>query len=278
MNYLMRFPGGLRKALTLSYDDGVEQDRTLIPILDKHGIRATFNLNSGCWAAEGTVYPAGQIHRRMPLSLVKQTYDTTRHEVAVHCLHHASLPELPPEQMINEIFTDRRNLEEIFGGMIRGAAYPFGTFNDTAVDALRLCGIRYCRTVISTRDFSIPSDWLRLAATCHHDDPQLDQLCDRFLNDRAPFGSKLFYMWGHSYEFEANNNWERIERFCERMGGHDDIWYATNIEICDYVEAYRRLIMSADGRSVFNPTSADLWIEVEGKQCYHVKAGETLKL
>ena len=278
MNFIMRFPNGLRKALTLSYDDGVEQDRQLIPILDKHGIRATFNLNSGCWAPEGTVYPAGQIHRRMTLAQAKDTYDTTRHEVAVHCLTHASLPELSPEQMIHEIFTDRVNLEATFGGLIRGAAYPYGTFSDDAVTALRMCGIRFCRTVISTHDFSIPNDWLRLAATCHHNDPQLDALCDRFLNDSAPFGSKLFYLWGHSYEFEADNNWERIEKFCERMGGHDDIWYATNIEICDYVDAYRHLIYSANGDTIHNPTSTDVWVEALGGKLYCVKAGETVKL
>ena len=31
-NLIMRFPGGLPKALTLSYDDGVEQDEKLIEI------------------------------------------------------------------------------------------------------------------------------------------------------------------------------------------------------------------------------------------------------
>ena len=65
MSTFYRFPNGLRKALTLSYDDGVEQDIRLMEILDKHGIRCTFNLNSGCWAKEGTVYAPGTIHRRM---------------------------------------------------------------------------------------------------------------------------------------------------------------------------------------------------------------------
>ena len=52
----MRFPGGKVKALTLSYDDGVEQDVRLIDIMQKHGLKGTFNLNSGLYAAEGTVY------------------------------------------------------------------------------------------------------------------------------------------------------------------------------------------------------------------------------
>ena len=41
------FPGGKHKALTMSYDDGRTQDRRLIEIFNKYGIRGTFHLNSG---------------------------------------------------------------------------------------------------------------------------------------------------------------------------------------------------------------------------------------
>ena len=41
------FPGGKHKVLTLSYDDGKIQDRRLVKIFNKYGIKATFNLNSG---------------------------------------------------------------------------------------------------------------------------------------------------------------------------------------------------------------------------------------
>mgnify|MGYP000794294821 CR=1 FL=1 len=50
----MRFPGGKKKALTLSYDDGVEQDIRLIDIMKANGLKGTFNLNSGLYAKEGT--------------------------------------------------------------------------------------------------------------------------------------------------------------------------------------------------------------------------------
>ena len=65
-NLFLRFPGGKIKTLTLSYDDGVEQDEKLVDLMVKYGLKGTFNLNSGVYAKEGTVYPAGQIHRRMP--------------------------------------------------------------------------------------------------------------------------------------------------------------------------------------------------------------------
>ena len=272
---MMLFPNGLRKALTLSYDDGVEQDAELISILNLNGLKCTFNLNSGLFAPEGVVYPEGQIHRRMPLSQAKMLYGESEHEVAVHCLTHASLPELPQDRMVYEVMRDRENLEREFGGIVRGMAYPFGTFNDQAVEALRVCGIAYARTVISSHSFNMPSDWLRLAATCHHDDPELMSLADRFLNEPARYGARMFYLWGHAYEFEANDNWQVIRDFAEKMGGHEDIWYATNIEIVDYVNACRSILASADGKTLRNPTATTVWADIDGK-CVCIPAGETV--
>ena len=111
----------------------------------------------------------------------------------------------------------------------------------------------YCRTVISSNRFDIPRDWLRLQATCHHNDPKLNELANRFISATRVGEPLLFYLWGHSYEFEADNNWELIEDLLAKIGGRDDTYYATNIEIYDYVHAFRELIFSADGKRVYNP-------------------------
>ncbi|MBQ8160497.1 MAG: polysaccharide deacetylase family protein [Clostridia bacterium] len=272
----LRFPGGYRKALTLSYDDGVDQDRKLIELLDAAGIACTFNLNSGLFPPEDITYPAGQIHRRLPEKKVRALYDTSRHEVAVHCLTHASLPELPVDQMIHEIHQDRLNLESLFGTMVRGAAYPYGTFDSRAVEALSQCGIEYCRTVISSHRFDLPRDFLRLEATCHHNDPELFRLCDDFRRDTSDH-PLLFYLWGHSYEFEAHNNWERIEQFCREMGGLPDVWYATNLQICLYIKAFRALVYSADGKRIHNPTCMKLCFS-DGQTTREIAPGETLMI
>lgn len=50
MALFMRFPGGRAKALTLSYDDNVKQDFRMMEILDRHGLKCTFNINTGCFA------------------------------------------------------------------------------------------------------------------------------------------------------------------------------------------------------------------------------------
>lgn len=274
-NLIVRYPGGLGKALTLSYDDGVEQDKQLIALAKKYGIKGTFNINSGCYPPEGTTYAPGTIHRRMCESEVTKVYSECDWEVAAHAYTHASLVGLPVNIATKEILEDRKALEEQFGGMVRGFAYPFGAFDDTAVDVLKACGICYARTVMSTHDFTIPHDWLRLAATCHHNDPELMSLAQRFLDVPPNWDSKLFYLWGHSYEFEERDNWDVIEDFFKLVGGRDDIWYATNIEIYEYLYAFRQLIFNVDMDTCYNPTCTDIWFTY-GDKDYFVKGGETI--
>lgn len=270
----MRYPNGLKKALTLSYDDGVEQDIRLIEILDRHGIKGTFNINSGSFAPEGTVYEAGTIHRRMSEKQVYELYSKGEHEVAVHALNHPHLEQLPRSSMTYEVLQDRVNLEKLFGCLVRGMAYPYGTTSDDVVDTLRACGIAYSRTTVSTERFDLPQDWLRLPATCHHKNPRLMELANRFLESKPQWTPQMFYLWGHSYEFESDNNWNVIEAFAELMGGREDIWYATNIEIYDYVQDYKRLIWAADDHIVHNPTNRTLFFK-HGNTEVELAAGET---
>lgn len=261
----LRFPEGKEKAFTLSYDDGVEQDKKLIEIMNKHGLKGTFNLNSGLYAKEGTVYPKGQIHRRMTEREVKDTFADSGQEVAVHSLTHPFLEQLPVYMIAHEIVKDRENLEAMFGTIIRGMAYPYGTFSDRVVEVLGNCGIVYARTVISTNDFRIPDDWLRLTATCHHNSHELQNLAKRFVEDKVTRAPYLFYLWGHSYEFEADCNWSVIENFADYVGNRNDIWYATNMEIYEYIEAYNRLIFSVDGKFAQNPSNMNIWFEYSDK-------------
>ena len=273
----IRFPGGKAKAFTMSYDDGVQQDVRLIEIMRKNGVSGTFNLNSGCFAKEGTVYPAGQVHRRMSLSECKRAYAGEDIEVAVHTYTHPFLEQLPLSQCTMEVMLDREILEKEFGCIVRGMAYPYGTYSDDVVMCLKACDIVYSRTTKATHGFDMPSDWLRLGATCHHNDPQLMELADKFLEDDVRYGkAKLFYLWGHSYEFEGNDNWNVIEDFLAKVGNREDVWYATNIQVYSYNEAFKQLIFSADARTVYNPTSTDLWFFEDGVT-YKIAAGETLK-
>ncbi len=265
MIYTNLFPGGRTKALTLSYDDGVKEDIRLMDILRKCGMKATFNINASRTAPES----------------VKNDY--TGFEVAVHGYSHPFLQMMPSDMMAREIALDRATLEEQTGYPVRGMAYPYGTYNQKVIEQLRALGIVYSRTVVSTHAFHLPEDFLEWHPTCHHDDPELWNLCDRFLADKSRDPHKVFYLWGHSFEFDRKNNWERIEQFCEKMSGHEDIWYATNMEIYEYIDASRRLVTSCDGKIVYNPSAVDVWVSNNARWNYNgdkvcIPAGQIVNL
>ena len=271
----MRFPGGRPKAFTLSYDDGVEQDIRLIEIFDKYGLKGTFNLNGGLYAPEGTTYPAGRVHRRMTRSQCIDIYKNG-HEVATHGYTHPWLEKLNSATVCYEIIKDRETLENDFGCVVNGHAYPYGNYSDSVVECLKACGIVYARTTRATERFDIPSDWLRLHPTCHHNHPKVFELCDKFVSLKID-APQLFYLWGHSYEFEGDNNWDRIVEIAEKISGKDDIWYANNIDVYNYIKSYEALVFSADMTRVYNPTALEIFFLINGKNL-SVKPGETIAL
>jgi len=273
----MRFPGGRGKALTLSYDDGGEEDIRLIEIMKKHGLKGTFNLNSGIYPPDGQGRIPGHLTRRMSRNECIKIFKDSGMEVAVHGLTHPYLEQLPSNQCTYEVLQDRINLEKDFGVIVRGAAYPFGTYSDDVIASLKQCGIVYARTIVSTERFDLPTDWLRLPATCHHRNPHLMDLAEKFVSMSVKKAPQLFYLWGHSYEFARDDNWNVIEEFAEYMSNREDIWYATNIQIYDYIAAYHQLQFSTDQTIVHNPTGIDLYFEIQG-QIFCIKAAETIRL
>lgn len=224
----MAFEHGKMKAVTFSYDDGIKQDKRLVDIFNKYHLKCTFNLNSGIQSEESNWTYGNKLVERMNKEGLKELYQG--HEVAVHTLNHLSLTELTKKQMEDEILIDKNNLESMFQQEMVGMAYPYGTYNDEVVEVLKECGMKYARTVESTHDFKLQPDLLRFKATCHHNDSELFQLAEKFV-ELKPTSPQIFYIWGHSYEFDGDDNWEVIERFCELISERDDIFYGTNSEV-----------------------------------------------
>lgn len=274
----LRFPEGKTKAVTLSYDDGVEQDARLVSLMEKYGFKGTFNLNSGCFAPDGTKYPESQIYdRRMSKKDAINLYKKHNMEIACHSETHTFLERLPFTLALKETVEDRRCLEKLSGKPVHGFAYPFGTYSNETFDVLKAAGIYYARTVESSKNFNLPENWLCWNPTCHHSDPDLKDLAEFFANEDVGADPLLFYIWGHSYEFDEQNNWNVIEELMKKLSGREDTWYATNIEIYNYVRAYESLDFSVDMNFVTNPTATDVWILAKGK---HVKVpkGKTVRI
>lgn len=258
------FPEGRKKALTMSYDDGQVFDRDLVSIFNEYKIKATFHLNSGNFDKEVFVKS----------SEIKELYKG--HEVSVHTVTHPFLTQIPTEQVIREITDDRKNLEALTGYPVRGMSYPFGDYNEDLLKILPALGIEYSRTVNSTRSFGLPSNFLTWNPTCHHNDNLLER-CKEF-NRPTPWETlKLFYVWGHSFEFDREKNWDLIKEFCKAVSFDETVWYATNIEIMDYIKALKNLKFSADRKIVCNPSAIDVWISVD-RQPVKIKPNEIVHI
>lgn len=256
-----RFPGGRKKAVTMSYDDASIHDKRLVEIFNKNGIKGTFHINSG------------RLGKETHLSADEIVEVYKGHEIACHGVEHHSLVNLMPHNMVQEVLEDRKALEKITGAPVRGLSYANGSFNDDVIAAMKSCGIAYSRSTASTGGFSIPKDFLAWTPTCHH--KNAEDAVERFLNLKWSSGY-LLYIWGHAHEFARENNWELIEGICEKLGGRDELWYAANIEIYDYVKAQRQLITTVDNKVIINPTVHELWFSID-EEPYKIGPGETLK-
>ena len=277
MDHFFRFPGGRDRAVTLSYDDGVEQDEQIIALLKIHGMKSTFNISGDRFHPENTPHAQNKIARRFPESKIREIYLNETAEIAIHGFRHMRMACFPKGAAAYEIVEDRKKLEEITGSLVTGGAYAHGSYTEETIRVLEACGIEYCRTIKDTHDFLLPENWLAWHPTCHHNDPRLMELAEDFLSRKARVIPQVFYLWGHGYEFERDSNWGVLEKFTERMAGHENVWYATNGEICRYVKAWRALHASADGSMIYNPTAISVFLSCNGNTV-EIRPGETVRL
>lgn len=231
------------KYVTFSFDDGITQDKRLVALLNKYGLKGTFNLNSSLFGLKGGWEQNGKFlsHNRVMPSEVKELY--AGHEVAVHTLTHPNLTGEDEETIIYQVEEDRKRLSDIVGYEVYGMAYPCGGVNnDERVAAIikEKTGVRYSRTIVSTHSFDLPKNMYRLDPTVGvKQSKDIFPLADKFLSMK-PDVAQLFYVWGHSYEFDMMDemDWERFEEFCKLISGKEDIFYGTNKEVLEKLKLF----------------------------------------
>lgn len=277
----MRFPEGKTKAVTFSYDDGVRTDMRLAEICDKYDLKATFNICSTLIAENDGEW---RLTKKELRELVSRG-----HEIAVHGHEHKSPAVSTDMEIIKEVLTCREKLEEVLGTVVTGMAYPdceIARAGARRYEEIRTLlsslGISYSRTLGGDNNgFALPDDWLAWMPTIHHDNPSSIEYAQQFVDMKVDdlyvsrHNPRLFYVWGHSYEFDSNNNWEHFEELCQILSGKEDTWYATNIEIYRYSKAFDSLVFNTANTCVYNPTAFDIWFSCKGKT-HCVKAGQTL--
>ncbi len=279
----LRFPGGKEKTVTFSYDDGCPQDLRFAQVMDSYNMKCTFNFNGNEMRAE----------RALRTEDVQAYILDKGHEIAVHGQFHRPEGTLRPIEGIREVLDNRLELERRYGIIVRGMAYPGtgvrrfsnGANYEMVKQYLTELDIAYARSLNGDNDeFNMPRDWHNWVPTAHHNNPNILAYADAFtaldikngktLSLRYP---RLFLVWGHTREFDQKDNWDHLDALCQKLANREDTWYATNLEICEYVKAYESLIYSADGTLVYNPTVQTVWMDVDG-DLYAVEPGKTIKL
>jgi len=256
------FPEGKRRIVTFSFDDGQNGDRRLADIFRKYGVKGTFHLN-------------GSMYKNMSDEELKARaawYDGM--EISCHTYSHLSPLVTSKTALVTEIMKDREILERMAGYPVVGMSYPYGFYSDEIVRIAEDCGIVYSRT---TKDngFGLPVNFMTWHPSCKH--TTAETAIETFFQRNDSVRSPLLYIWGHSFEFKTEEDWARIESIVASVAGRDDTWYATNIEIYRYTEAVKRLVISTDEKTFYNPSAIDVYIEVDRKEV-KIPAGQTVRL
>ena len=225
---------GKTKALTFSYDDGVLQDERLVHIFNKYNLKGTFNINSELLGCQGSLKVRGTVvgHTKIKPEEVQTLY--AGHEIAVHTLTHPNLTTLEEQEIIQQVEVDRIRLSELVGYEVCGMAYPCGGVNndDRVAEIVKMnTKVKYARTITSTYSFDLQNNLYRFNPTIHHMKwDKLQEMVQTF-SDLKTDKPALFYIWGHSYEFDEENTWELFEDICRDLSNRDDIFYGTNKDI-----------------------------------------------
>jgi len=252
------YPGGKEKAFNITYDDGVLQDVRFVHLLNRYGLKGTFNLNSQLMQQEfAWIHESGLQVRRLPPEAVRELY--RGHEVASHTLTHPYMQELDWHGVMHQMGADRWNLEQLLGQPVEGFAVPFSYYSDLIADCARDTGFAYARMSEFSGSYMPCSDWYHWKTGIFHLDPGLEDFVDGFFATAQELA--VCQIVGHSYDLEAEDLWDTMEGILARMAAAEEVWSCTNLELVRYLQAMQRLEISDS--AISNPGKQVLWLGLE---------------
>lgn len=198
------------KYFILSIDDGTVFDKKVVPILNKYGIKGTFNLNSGL--EDFVWYNEGRPVRRLHLEEYRSLYNG--HEVASHTLTHPHLTMCHNDHIGYEVGVDMENLGRIFKRPIHSFAFPFEDFDDRCIERIKaIGGISAIRVSEIDSSFAFPVDPFHIKITSLN----VKEALSLFPEFEKDGNAELFVFVSHAYDFEFDGTYDELEKLCEMV-------------------------------------------------------------
>lgn len=256
------YPDGKKKAFVLTYDDGVLQDVRLVLLLNRYGLKGTFNLNSVLMEREFAWHheKIGSV-RRLPLSVAAHLYEG--HEVASHTCTHPDLQGMLREGLLYELGHDKYLLEQLVKRPVLGFGVPFDYYDDTVAACAKELGFRYARGSEETRSYAPNADAFRQNAGMFHLSEGLEAFVDGFLRTDEELASCIIV--GHSYDLDAEQLWEAMEALFAKVSDSKDVLSMTHLEYVEYLQAMEQA--EIHGTDIINRSDRSLWFEIDGEIC-----------
>ena len=263
------YPGGKPKAFNISYDDGVLQDVRFVALLNKFGLKGTFNLNSGLMKTEFSwVHENGMTVTRLPEDVVSALYEG--HEVASHTCTHPYMENLSKAEILGQMAADRFFLEKLLGREVKGFAVPFEYYSPLIAQCAREVGFEYARISEETNGYILPNDPYWWRGGKFHWDEDLEGYVEEFLETDEELA--LCQIVGHSYDLDVLDMWDRMESVLHRVAGDEDVVPMTNLELARYADGMK--LAEITDEKVQNESETPLWFRVDGR-IVCVQPGET---
>ena len=243
-----------RSVMTTSWDDGHPLDLRIADLLASYGLAGTF------YVSRKTSWPIMTPREIRELS--------SKFEIGGHLIEHLSLDQLPDERALEQLLGSREWIEEVTGKPCRALCFPGGKYRRDQLGLVQKAGYLAARTtellstafprqvnglallsttvqayphsrlsyaknalkrrslanLFRTRALFYGHDWLELARN----------LLERTLCHRG-----VFHLWGHSWEIEQEQQWDRLKELLAVMAANrDKLTIMTNSEVASNAFSY----------------------------------------
>lgn len=232
--------------LLLSFDDATSHNMRAVDLLEKHGLKACFYLDT-----DG-------ISREMDEDDVRDI--SQRHEIGGHTVSHSNLLELDYERAAWEVFESKKRLESLLKKPVESFAYPYGIYDAKIKSLLPEAGYSSGRTT-ELYNVGIGDDVYEIGVTLWTDphpyrqissalkllspgrvlsEPALIKNWGKFaglvLEDMLEAGRGVMHVLVHAHFIEERGEWHRLEQLFEDFASRNNL---RNPTITEYLASIK---------------------------------------